>query len=123
MRIKGKDVWPLLKETISSWLEDKAPKLSAALATYAMLSLAPLLVIVTKIVGIYYNKGAGEKISRALEDVLPGVGKESVEKIIQAASQPGQGRVATILSILLAAYGATGVFGELQDSMNTIWEV
>src|SRR3954469_4047302 len=123
MRIQGKDIWPLTKETFSSWLEHKAPKMAAALATYAMLSLAPLLVIVTKIVGIYYRKGAGEKIASTLQDVLPGVGGEAVRKMIEVASQPGQGTFATVLSIVVAAYGATGVFGELQDSMNTIWEV
>lgn len=123
MSFQGKDVLPVMKETFSSWSEDKAPKMAAALATYTMLSIAPLLVIVTKIVGIYYQKGAGEKISHALEDVLPGVGADAIKKIIETASQPGQGRIATILSIIIAAYGATGVFGELQDSMNTIWEV
>jgi membrane protein len=123
MRIKGKDVWPLLKETVSSWSEDKAPKMSAALATYAMLSLAPLLVIITKVAAIYYSKGAGTKISETLQGVLPGVGAEAIEKMIAAASKPGQGKIATVLSIIMAAYGATGVFGELQDSMNTIWEV
>jgi len=121
--IKGKDVWPLLKQTFSDWSEDKAPKLAAALATYTMLSIAPLLVIVTKIASIYYNKGAGDKIAGALENVLPGVAKDSIIKMIDAAAKPGQGNIATALSILVAAYGATGVFAELQDSMNTIWEV
>ena len=44
-------------------------------------------------------------------------------RVIDAAAKPGQGNIATALSILVAAYGATGVFAELQDSMNTIWEV
>jgi membrane protein len=121
--IKGKDVWPLLKQTGSDWSEDKAPKLAAALATYTMLSIAPLLVIVTKIVGIVYRNGAGKKISDTLQNVMPGVGGEAIEKMIEQASKPGQGTVATVVSILVAAYGATGVFAELQDSMNTIWEV
>jgi membrane protein len=121
--IKGKDVWPLLKQTGSDWVEDKAPKLAAALATYTMLSIAPLLVITTKIVSIYYRGGAKEKIAGALQDVLPGVGSKAIEAMIEQASKPGQGTVATVLSIIIAAYGATGVFAELQDSMNTIWEV
>jgi len=123
MRIALKDVWPLLKQTFGDWSEDKAPKLAAALATYTMLSIAPLLVIVTKVVSIYYRKGAGERIADTLQNVLPGVGGDAIQKLIEKASQPGQGTVATVLSILVAAYGATGVFAELQDSMNTIWEV
>ena len=123
MRMQKKDIWPLLKETASDWSEDKAPKLAAALATYTMLSIAPLLVIVTKIAGIYYRGNAKDEIGSTLENVLPGVGSDAIEKMIEQASKPGQGTVATTLSILLAAYGATGVFAELQDSMNTIWEV
>jgi len=93
MRIQGKDMWPLLKETWSNWSDHKAPKLAAALATYAMLSLAPLLVIITKVVGIYYRKGAGEKIAGTLQDVLPGVGGDAIKEMIKLASQPGQGTI------------------------------
>ena len=78
MRIQGKDIWPLTKETFSSWLEHKAPKLAAALATYAMLSLAPLLVIVTKIVGIYYMANAcGRLAGTVLSGLLYQIGLRS----------------------------------------------
>jgi len=124
MRIQGKDIWPLLKTTFSDWSEDKAPKLAAALATYTMLSIAPLLVIVTKVVGVVYKQEAEEgKIGNALSGVFPGVGAEAINEIVKKAGQHGSGVVATVIATIIAAYGATGVFAELQDSMNTIWEV
>ena len=58
--IEGKDVWPLLKHSFNDWSQDKAPKLAAALATYTMLAIAPLLVIVTKIVGVAYKEEAAQ---------------------------------------------------------------
>ena len=122
--IEGKDVWPLLKQSFNDWSEDKAPKLAAALATYTMLSIAPLLVIVTKIVGVVYKEEAAQgKVATALQDVLPGVGADAIQEMVKKAGTEGEGVVATWIAIIIAAYGATGVFAELQDSMNTIWEV
>ena len=95
--IKGKDVWPLLKQTGSDWSEDKAPKLAAALATYTMLSIAPLLVIVTKIVGIAYNKGAGQKIYDTLQNVMPGVGGDAIKQMIEQNPTFGYRTVARLL--------------------------
>ena len=122
--IEGKDVWPLLKQSGSDWMEDKAPKLAAALATYTMLSIAPLLVIVTKIIGVVYREEAEQgKVGQMMSGVFPGVDPNAINDMVKNAGQHGAGVVATVIATLIAAYGATGVFAELQDSMNTIWEV
>jgi membrane protein len=113
----------ILKETGADWVEDKAPKLAASLATYAMLSLAPLLVIITKIVGIRYRGESETKVSGMVQQMLPGIDTDTLTQMIKKAGEHGTGTIATTLSIIMAAYGATGVFAELQDSMNTIWEV
>lgn len=124
MGIQGKDVWPLLKTTASDWSEDKAPKLAAALATYTMLSLAPLLVIITKIVGVvYFDEAQQGKVGEAMAGVFPGIEPKSINDMILAAGGAGKGNLATVVATIIAIYGATGVFAELQDSMNTIWEV
>lgn len=124
MRIQGKDIWPLLKETFSDWSEDKAPKLAAALATYTMLSIAPLLVIVTKIIGVVYRDEAQQgKVGDAMGGIFPGAGGDAINQMVIKAGEHGTGIFATVLATAMAAYGATGVFAELQDSMNTIWEV
>ena len=116
------EIWPLLKRTFNDWLEDKAPKLAASLALYAMLSLAPMLVIFLKVVGIVFRDET-DKVESFMQGVMPGAGAQAVEEMIRNASQPGGGVFATTISVVIAAFGATGVFGELQDSMNTIWEV
>ena len=117
----------MLKETGADWVEDKAPKLAASLATYAMLSLAPLLVILTKVIGIRYRGQSTEevtqKVSGMVQQMMPGIEPKMLAQMIQKAGEHGSGTIATWLSIIMAAYGATGVFAELQDSMNTIWEV
>ena len=87
MRMQKKDIWPLLKETASDWSEDKALKLAAALAAYDAVHRA-LLVIVTKIAGIYYRGNAKDEIGSTLENVLPGVGSDAIEKMIEQASKP-----------------------------------
>ena len=122
--IETKDIWPLLKTTASDWSEDKAPKLAAALATYTMLSIAPLLVIVTKIIGVVYREEAQQgKAGPMLSGVFPGVDPDSINQMVAKAGEHGTGILATVIATIIAAYGATGVFAELQDSMNTIWEV
>lgn len=121
--LSASEVWSLLKATVSDWLEDKAPKLAASLALYAMLSLAPLLVIVTKVIGVRYRDEPEGKVSSIVGQIMPGIDPDSITQMIKAAGEHGSGFWATIISSIIAIFGATGVFGELQDSMNTIWEV
>ncbi len=121
--LSPKQVWPLLKQTFSDWLEDKAPKLAASLALYAMLSLAPLLVIVTKIIGVMYRDEPEGKVTGVVAQMMPGIDPTAITQMIKSAGEHGSGLWATVISSAIAIFGATGVFGELQDSMNTIWEV
>ena len=122
--IEGKDVWPMVKQSVSDFFEDKAQTLAAALAIYTMLSIAPMLVIATKIVGVVSrDSDSKETVVRTMEGVIPGMTTDQLHTMIDKAGQHGQGIVATTLSVALLIFGATGVFGQLQDSMNTIWEV
>lgn len=187
--------WPLLKQTVADWWEDKAPRLGAALAFYTVLSLAPLLVIVTPILGtiVGSDEDARRGIARQFEQLVGAEGAAAIEVMLEdpdvmakvageevaeqvaastrastqaatrattspatsatssaagrgagAGSQPpahaagpaprsaAQPRRASsswpsqfawFLSIAVLAFGATNVFAELQDSLNTIWEV
>lgn len=120
--MSAKDIWSMLKQTVSDFFEDKAQTLAAALAVFAMISLAPLLVIVTKVVGVRYSD-APQKVSQTLTGVLPGMTETQIQEIIKRAGTHGEGVFATTVAAVIAVFGATGVFGQLQDSMNTIWEV
>jgi membrane protein len=116
----------LLKQTFSEWLEDKAPQLGAALAYYTVFSLAPLILVLLAIVGLLFRNdpgGAWNKITEQMSYFLDKNSVEVVQNIAQKAAQPNKSLLATIIGILLALFGASGVFGQLQDALNTIWGV
>jgi membrane protein len=119
-------VFGLFKQTFQEWLDDKAPQLGAALAYYTVFSLAPLVLLLLAIVGVLFRsnpEGAWQKITEQISYVLDKSAVEVVQGIAQQAAEPGKSTLATILGIALALFGATGVFGQLQDALNTIWGV
>jgi len=119
-------VFNLVRETFREWLEDKAPQLGAALAYYTVFSLAPLILILLAIVGVIFRDdpgGAWEKLTQQMSYFLDQNAVEVVQNIAQKASQPGKSALATVIGIGLALFGASGVFGQLQDALNTIWGV
>lgn len=119
-----KQDWAVVREAASDWMADKATRLSAALAFYTILSVAPLFVIATAVAGLVFGQ---EAATGALADQLRGVlgdaGAEVVQTTVAHASRPQQGILAGIIGIATLLYGASGVFGELQDSLNTVWGV
>jgi membrane protein len=120
-----KSYWGMVKETFSEYADDKVPRLAAALAYYTIFALAPLLIIAIAIAGIVLRK-KDQARTQVLDQVNQLMGKQGADMIgtmVNNAGQHGSGTVATIVSIVILLIAATGVFGELQDSMNTIWEV
>lgn len=120
------NAFSLLKQTFQEWLQDKAPQLGAALAYYTVFSLAPLILVLLAIVGVLFREdpaGAWHKITQQMSYFLDPSALQVVQDIAQKASQPGESTIATIIGIALAIFGASGVFGQLQDALNTIWGV
>jgi membrane protein len=120
------NVFSLLKQTFQEWLQDKAPQLGAALAYYTVFSLAPLVLVLLAIVGFVFRDdpaGAWNKITQQMSYFLDQSAVQVVQNIAQKASQPGKSTIATIIGVALALFGASGVFGQLQDALNTIWGV
>src|SRR6266853_4605966 len=116
----------LVKQTAQEWLQDKAPQLGAALAYYTVFSLAPLILVLLAIVGVLFRDdpaGARDKITQQMSYFLDPSAVQVVQNIAQKASQPGKSTIATIIGIALALFGASGVFGQLQDALNTLWGV
>jgi membrane protein len=116
----------LLRQTFSEWLEDQAPQLGAALAYYTVFSLAPLILLLLAIVGFLFRNdpaGAWRKMTEQMSYFLDKSAIDVVANIAQTASHPNKGTMATIIGILLALLGASGVFGQLQNALNTIWGV
>ena len=116
--------WPVVKEAGTQWNADKAPRLGAALAYYAIFSIAPLLVVAIGIAGFVFGKEAAQgQISSQVEQLVGKQGGEAVEAMVESASRPGTGTLGTVLGIAMLLLGAAGLFGQLQDALNTVWEV
>jgi membrane protein len=119
-----KAVWGLFQETFQEWSNDKVPRLAAALSYYTIFSLAPLLIIVIAIVGAVFGEDAARgEIYRQIRGLVGNAGAQVIQTAIESASQPKAGTIASLISIVVLLFGATGLFTELQDSLNTIWEV
>src|SRR4051794_2467653 len=119
-------VYGLLKQTVEEWSADKAPQLGAALAYYTVFSLAPLVLILLAVVGLVFRHdpaGAWNRLSEQMSYYLDQSAVQVVRDIAKNASQPNKGMAATVIGIGLALFGASGVFGQLQDALNTIWGV
>jgi membrane protein len=115
-----------LKQTFQEWLQDKAPQLGAALAYYTVFSLAPLVLVLLAIIGVIFRDdpaGTWDKITKQMGYFLDPSAVQVVQSIAQKASQPGKSTLATLIGVALALFGASGVFGQLQDALNTIWGV
>ena len=115
----------LFKQTFSEWLADKAPQLGAALAYYTVFSLAPLVIVLLAIVG-FVSAMIRRRLAKSYGANVVISGQERVEvvqNIAAQASHPSKGMAATMIGIELALFGASGVFGRLQDAINTIWDV
>src|SRR5213078_3868688 len=111
--------WKLLKLTAEEWLDDKAPQLGAALAYYTVFSLAPLILILLAIIGVIFRHdpaGAWNRLVEQMSYFLDRSAVQVVHEVAQNASHPSKGVFATITGIALALFGASGVFGQLQDA-------
>ncbi|CAN5910370.1 YihY/virulence factor BrkB family protein [soil metagenome] len=116
--------WTVLKETVSDWLDDKAARLAAALAFYTLLSLAPLLILAVSIAGLAFgDEAARGEVAGQLQSVFGAEAAGAVQSILANAKSPASGIVGTVVGLAVLLFGASGVFGELQDSLNVVWDV
>lgn len=119
-----KNLAGVFKQTFTEFSEDKVPRLGAALAYYTIFSIAPLLLIVIAIAGLAFGKAESQhQIVQQLHTVMGPTAAKSIEEMLASAAKPKTGTVATILGIGTLILGASGVFGQLKDALNTIWDV
>ena len=115
--------WHLLKTTLLEWNADNAAHLSAALAYYTFFSLVPLLIIATAIAGLVFGQEAAR--GELVNQISLYVGYEAanlIQTILRNANATTPNLVATIGGFIFLLYGATGVFSELKNSLNLIWD-
>ena len=115
-------IWSLIKAAFSSWLDDYAPSMGAALAYYTMFSIAPLLLIVISTAGLVFGEEAvrGEVFGQ-LQGLMGDRGAEAVQGLLESVSKPEEGIAGTVIGTVLLLVDATTVFGELQDAFDRIW--
>jgi membrane protein len=117
-------VGALLKETVAQWQNDEAPRQAASLALYTLLSIAPLLILSIKVAGLALgDEAARGQISQQIGGLVGAQAGEAIEAMVANARSPGQGLVGSIVGLVVLIFGASGVFGELQTSLNNIWDV
>jgi membrane protein len=121
----GQKLLRLLRDTAVKWNTAKAPRLGAALAYYTVFSLAPLLVIAILIAGALFGQAAAQQqIVGQIGYLMGPQGAAGVSALIAQRPFPGQsGTVATLVSVATLILGAVGVFGQLKDAFNTVWNV
>jgi len=114
--------WTLVRTAVSSWVDDYAPSMGAALSYYTVFSLAPLLLIVVSVAGLVFGEEAvrGELFAQ-LQGLMGADAAKAVQSLLASVNKPTQGIVGTVVGIALLVFGATTVFGELQDALDRIW--
>jgi membrane protein len=114
----------LFQETFAEWSKDKASRLAAALSYYTIFSVAPLLIIAIAVAGLVFGRQAAtDQIVYEIRGLVGDQGAQIIQTILQNASKTTSGILATVIGIATLLIGASGAFGQLQDSLNTIWEV
>jgi membrane protein len=118
------DIKALVSESFDEWSKHKAPRLGASLAFYTLLSLAPLLLVVVAIVGLVFgHKAAEQQIIQQVQMLVGTQGAKAIQAVLQGSRNTTHGVIATAVGLVTLFFGASGVLIELQDALNTIWEV
>jgi membrane protein len=116
--------WHLLRATVRAWLEDDAFRMAAALAYYAIISIAPLLLIALGVTGFFLGEQtAREELSHRLEVLVGPEPAKAAEEILGNLQASGSTGLFTGINLAVFLCGAVWVFMALQDSLNSIWKV
>lgn len=124
MQIRIRSTFRLLKESFYEWQQDKVSLLAAALAYYTVFSITPLLVMAIAIAGAVFGQDtARREILEQINELVGEQGAQAIETALANANQPQLGSIASIISVVVLLVGASGVFAQLQEALNTVWNV
>ena len=117
-------VWSALKKSFTGFSDDKVTKLSASLAYYTIFSLGPLLIVIIFLCSMFFGREAVQgSIYSQMQSFIGSDAAGQIQEIIKNASISDKGGMAATIGIITLLIGATSVFGEIQDSINSIWGV
>jgi membrane protein len=121
---RPRQFFALLKLTFIQWSDDNALRMGAALAYYTLFSLAPLLVIAIAIAGVVFGAQAVQgQVTGQIQGLIGEDSAKAIQTMIQSAHKPTHSAIAAVIGALLLLVGASGVFTEMQDALNSIWHV
>ena len=124
MRISFRSIFKFLQEAVKEWQEDKVSLLAAALAYYTVFSITPLLVIAIAIAGAVFGQDTARgEIIEQINKLVGDQGAQVIETALANANQPQLSSMASIISVVVLLIGASGVFAQLQEALNTVWNV
>ncbi len=110
--------------TYREWSEDRVLRFSAALAYYSIFAMAPLVIIVIASAGLFFGEEAARgQLYEQIEWLIGPKAAGEIQNIIQASSDRPKSLLASIVGVATLILGASGVFGQLKDSLNAIWGV
>jgi membrane protein len=119
-----RSVFELVKHTVTEWIDLGVSRMGAALAFYTIFAIAPLFVIVLAMAGLWFgDEAARRELFGQVSGLVGSEGGEAIQALVSAAHKPKTGAWATVIALVTLLVGATGVFVQLQDALNSIWGV
>lgn len=117
-------LFALCRQAVAAWIADYAPSMGAAIAYYTVFSIAPLLLIVIALGGAVFGREAVQgQIVFEMTGLVGNSGANAIQGLLESASNPTGGLLATVVSVVVLVVGATSVFSELQSALDRIWRV
>jgi membrane protein len=114
----------ILKAAFAGFMDDRALKFSASLAYYTIFSLAPMLLLMISLAGIFLGKDASQgKIFAEINGIVGNDAAKQIQDMIKHLEMSGKSTISVIIGVITLIIGATTVFGEIQESINIIWQV
>ncbi len=123
-KITAKRLWKILKKSFNGFIDDRITKMSSSLAYYTIFSMAPLLIIIISLSGLFLGRDAAEgKIYGQLSGFIGPNTASQLQTMIHNASLTGKSKFAAIIGVITLLIGATTVFAQIQDTINFIWGI
>lgn len=122
--MKLRTIYEVVRDAGAEWWNDKAMRLGAALAFYTALSLSPILLIAIAVSGLVFGQAAAQgQIVGEIRGLVGEQGAQAIETMVAHAWSPTAGVLAAVIGGITLLIGATGVFAELHDALNTVWDI
>ena len=124
MKIQWHNYWKVIKEASLEFINDNGTKLSASLAYYTIFSIGPLLMVVITLLGVFYKKSEiTPEVFDQVQQLIGKAGADELQSIIANISFHGSSTLFGVIGGVVLVFGATGIFTEIQSSINYIWSI